>query len=80
MTYHCPTCGQPATKPNWLIARENGFDGMKHCGIMANLKGKVTPCWGWRELGTPVCDLRCPIWHKFGQMAEQTAKQRRKSK
>lgn len=67
MTYRCPTCGQEAPKPNWVVARENGYNGMVHCSIMANLKGKVTACWGWRERGTPVCDLQCPIWRKFGR-------------
>ena len=42
--YLCPSCGQSAKKPPWLISRENGFDESIHCTMMANQTGKVINC------------------------------------
>ena len=61
--YLCKTCGQPAPKPLWLIAREKGFDGSRHCIVAANKSGAVCPCI-MLEKG-PTCEY-CKIGKALG--------------
>lgn len=63
----CPTCGQAASKPPWLRAREAGFDGDKHCRMMANKLGKVVPCVGGTLEYPWLCEV-CPINLRFTKL------------
>lgn len=60
----CPTCGQAAPKPPWMVAREAGFDGDRHCRMMGNRLGKVVPCVGERLEYPWLCEV-CPINLRF---------------
>lgn len=75
--YICPTCHQEAEKPPWLVAREAGFQEPRHCTILANRLGKVTPCWGFRNRGVQVCAVECPIWGRFTKVIVERGRERR---
>lgn len=62
--YHCPTCGQVAEKPPWLLAREAGYDPDKHCTMLANRLGKLINC-----ASDGFCEI-CNIRKKFTKIVK----------
>jgi hypothetical protein len=64
----CPTCGSDVDCPRDR-ADAQGFDPKLHCGMLANQKGRVIPCWSLRELGVArLCDTQhpmCPVFKHF---------------
>jgi hypothetical protein len=66
----CTLCGQDTSHLPAMIARAKGFDPTKHCTIVANQNGILTPamCDEVNKLGIPIRGLceNCPIGNAFG--------------
>ena len=70
--YTCPSCGQSAQRPPWLIAREAGYHPDRHCAMIANRFGRLVPCVRER-LDPQICDV-CPISRKYTVMKNGVAR------
>jgi hypothetical protein len=56
--------------PNFKVRKghQTRYDPTYHCALLRNRFGRITPCWGERELGRYACNDGCPIgdwWDKI---------------